>query len=51
VTVEDPEVYTQPWKLRVDYRRQEVEEQWENAVWEGNKLASLPQEFWGDAKK
>jgi hypothetical protein len=51
VTVEDPGVYTQPWKLRVDYRRQEVDEQWENAVWEGNKLGGLPQEFWGDAKK
>jgi hypothetical protein len=51
VTVEDPRVYSQPWKLRVDYRRQEVDEQWENAVWEGNKLGGLPQEFWGDAKK
>ena len=50
VTVEDPNVYTQPWKLRIDFRRQAVEEQWENAVWEGNKLA-LPQEFWGGAVK
>ena len=38
-------------KLRIDFRRQEVEEQWENAVWEGNKLGGLPPEFWGDAKK
>ena len=51
VTVEDPNVYTQPWKLRIDFRRQNVEEQWENAVWEGNKLGGLPQEFWGSAKK
>ena len=40
-TVEDPNVYTQPWKIRVDYRRQKVEEQWENAVWEGNKTAEV----------
>jgi hypothetical protein len=51
VTVEDPSVYTQPWKLRIDFRRQPVDEQWENAVWEGNKLGGLPPEFWGDAKK
>ena len=51
VTVEDPNVYARPWKLRVDYRRQKVDEQWENAVWEGNKLGGLPQEFWGAAKK
>ena len=51
VTVEDPKVYTQPWKLRVDFRRQPVEEQWENAVWEGNMLGGLPQEFWGAAKR
>jgi hypothetical protein len=41
VTVEDPTVYTQPWKLRVDYRRQPVDEQWENAVWEGNRTADV----------
>jgi hypothetical protein len=51
VTVEDPKVYTQPWKLRVDMRRQPIDEQWENAVWEGNKLGGLSQEFWGAAKK
>ena len=41
VTVEDPRVYTQPWKLRVDYRRQPLDEQWENAVWEGNRTADV----------
>jgi hypothetical protein len=41
VTVEDPKVYTQPWKLRVDYRRQPVDEQWESAVWEGNRTADV----------
>ena len=51
VTVEDPKVYTRPWKLRVDMRRQPIDEQWENAVWEGNKLGGLSQEFWGAAKK
>jgi len=51
VTIDDPKVYTKPWKLRVDFRRQKVDEQWENAVWEGNMLGGLPQEFWGAAKK
>ena len=51
VTIEDPKVYTRPWKLRVDMRRQPIDEQWENAVWEGNKLGGLSQEFWGAAKK
>ena len=51
VTIDDPKVYTQPWKLRVDFRRQKAEEQWESAVWEGNMLGGLPQEFWGAAKK
>jgi hypothetical protein len=51
VTIEDPKVYSRPWTLRVDFRRQKVEEQWENAVWEGNMLGGLSQEFWGAAKK
>jgi hypothetical protein len=50
VTMEDPKVYTQPWKLRIDMRRQEPDEFWENAVWEGNMLGGLPPEFWGGAK-
>lgn len=49
-TLTDPKVYTQPWTLRVDMRRQKPEELWENAVWEGNMLGGLPQEFWGAAK-
>jgi len=48
VTIDDPKVYTQPWKLRVDFRRQKVEEQWESAVWEGNKT---PEVVSGGAKK
>ena len=51
VTVEDPKVYARPWTLRVDFRRQPVDEQWENAVWEGNMLGGLSQDFWGAAKK
>jgi hypothetical protein len=51
VTLEDPTVYARPWKLRIDYRRQPVDEMWESAVWEGNKLGGLSQEFWGGAKK
>jgi len=47
-TIEDRNVYTQPWKLRVDYRRQPVDEQWESAVWEGNRTADV---VLGDAKK
>jgi len=47
-TVEDRNVYTQPWKLRVDYRRQPVDEQWESAVWEGNRTADV---VLGDSKK
>lgn len=51
VTVTDPDTYTQPWHVRVDMTRREQEELWENAVWEGNRLGGLPQEFWGGAKK
>ena len=40
-TIDDSKVYSRPWKLRVDYRRQPVDEQWENAVWEGNRTAEL----------
>jgi hypothetical protein len=47
-TIEDRNVYTQPWKLRVDYRRQQVDEQWESAVWEGNRTADV---VLGDAKR
>ena len=48
MTIDDPKVYTQPWKLRVDFRRQKVDEQWESAVWEGNLVPEL---VFGGAKK
>ena len=47
-TIDDAKVYSRPWTLRVDYRRQPVDEQWENAVWEGNRTADL---VLGDSKK
>jgi hypothetical protein len=47
-TIDDAKVYARPWKLRVDYRRQKVDEQWESAVWEGNRTADV---VLGDAKK
>jgi hypothetical protein len=50
-TIDDPSVFTQPWKLRVDMRRIPGDEQWENAVWEGNKLGGLSEDFWGALKK
>jgi hypothetical protein len=51
ITVTDPKVYTQPWKIRVDYRGPNPDdEDWEDAVWEGNKLGGLGPEFWGEAK-
>jgi hypothetical protein len=40
-TIDDSKVYSRPWKLRVDYRRQKVDEQWESAVWEGNRTADV----------
>ena len=36
-TIEDPKVYTRPWKLSVTLGRNKPEEQWESAVCEGNK--------------
>lgn len=36
-TIEDPNVYTKPWKLAVALGRNKPEEQWESAVCEGNK--------------
>jgi hypothetical protein len=36
-TIEDPKVYTQPWKLAITMGRNEPQEQWESAVCEGNK--------------
>jgi hypothetical protein len=40
-TIDDAKVYARPWKLRVDFRRQKVEEQWESAIWEGNKTPEI----------
>jgi hypothetical protein len=40
-TIDDAKVYSRPWTLRVDYRRQKVEEQWESAIWEGNKTPEI----------
>ena len=47
-TIDDSKVYSRPWKLRVDYRRQKVDEQWESAVWEGNRTADV---VLGDTEK
>jgi hypothetical protein len=40
-TIDDSKVYSRPWTLRVDMRRQKVDEQWESAVWEGNKTPEI----------
>jgi hypothetical protein len=40
-TIEDPKVFTRPWKLRVDLGRNKPEEQWESAVCEGNKTVHV----------
>jgi hypothetical protein len=39
VTIEDPTVYTRPWKMRLPLRRGRSEENWENACYEGNNDA------------
>jgi hypothetical protein len=36
-TIDDPKVYTRPWKLSVTMGRNEPQEQWESAICEGNK--------------
>lgn len=40
-TLDDPKVYTQPWKLYVELGRNEGEEHWENAPCEGNKAVHV----------
>ncbi len=40
-TIDDPKVFTQPWKLKVDLGRNKPEEQWENAGCEGNKAVHV----------
>jgi len=37
VTIEDPNVFTRPWKMAWTYGRNPADEPWENAVWEGNR--------------
>jgi hypothetical protein len=46
VTIDDPKVFTRPWKIRLPFRRagaaandRYVNELWENACYEGNKAA------------
>ena len=40
-TIDDPKVFTQPWKLRVQIGRNKPEEQWESAICEGNKAVHV----------
>jgi hypothetical protein len=42
-TIEDPTVFTRPWTLGMNYRRNKEEgyEQMESAVWEGNRAVEL----------
>lgn len=41
VTIDDPEVFTRPWKMAWTYGRNQGEEPWESAVWEGNRAAEV----------
>jgi len=45
VTIEDPTVYTRPWKMRIPLRRGRTEENWENACYEGNHDAVVAREL------
>jgi len=36
VTIEDPTVFTRPWKMRLPLRRGRSDENWEHACYEGN---------------
>jgi hypothetical protein len=40
-TIDDPKVFTQPWKLHVQMGRNKPEEQWESAICEGNKAVHV----------
>jgi hypothetical protein len=42
-TIEDPQVFTRPWKIAMNYRRNTDPgyEQMESAVWEGNRSVEL----------
>ena len=43
VVIDDPQVFTQPWKMRMNYGRNAdpTYEQMESAVWEGNRAVEL----------
>ena len=43
VVIDDPKVFTQPWKMRMNYARNTdaTYEQMESAVWEGNRAVEL----------
>jgi hypothetical protein len=41
VTMTDPNVFSRPWKLAMTFGRNEFQENWENAVWEGNRAADV----------
>jgi hypothetical protein len=43
VTIDDPKVFTQPWRMRMNYVRNDdpAYEQMESAVWEGNRATEL----------
>jgi hypothetical protein len=40
-TIDDPNVYTKPWKLHVQLGRNKPEEQYESAICEGNKAVHV----------
>jgi hypothetical protein len=41
VTIEDPKVFTRPWKMAWNFGRNKPEELMESAVWEGNKAPEV----------
>ena len=40
-TIDDPKVYTRPWKLSVTLGRNKPDEQWESAICEGNRTVHV----------
>lgn len=41
VTIDDPKVFTQPWTMALTFLRDDDEEQWETACYEGHKTALM----------
>jgi hypothetical protein len=41
VTIEDPKVFARPWKMAWNLGRDEEQEQWESAIWEGSRAAEV----------